>query len=161
VLRIEVSADVPGLEFSLCTAKLLLECVPASPSLAVYARGILDNILDEDDELIEAWFVLGHVALATSPDPDLQTAFDAFDRAKRLMDDIKEGMLEEARWNGNCDADNFVFPLAEQYELVQEQLRLLVERGVDVPNNSSSANIEADEESWSTCDEDDDNAMEL
>jgi len=85
----ETELDVPTVEASTATVKLCLECVPFNTQLAQAAVALTNNLLAEDDEVIELWYLLG-LASQQLPDPDLVGAVDALEMAKELLEQIRE-----------------------------------------------------------------------
>lgn len=62
-----------GAEFPVETCKLLVECSDVDPTLAELATTLVSDLLCEDDENVELWYLMGVAALACSP-PDVETA---------------------------------------------------------------------------------------
>lgn len=87
--------DAPTVEAATATVKLCLECVVYNPALAEAARALITNLLEEDDEVIELWRLLGLACQQLQPTPDLQGAVDAFEQAKDLLEQIREQIRQE------------------------------------------------------------------
>lgn len=109
--------EVPEIDFCISTAKLLIECGATQPNLCENAMDLIADLLQQDDENIELWYIMGVAALgATNPDKDV--ARYHFDTAKGMMDRIKKE-LDHSTPNGTP------FHLQDQYNLVIEHLALL------------------------------------
>jgi tetratricopeptide (TPR) repeat protein len=97
--------DVPTVEASTATVKLCLECVSFNSQLASVAAALTNNLLAEDDEVIELWYLLG-LASQQLPEPDLRAAAEAFEMARDLLSQI----LEQIRLE--CGEDALALPAA-------------------------------------------------
>lgn len=104
--------DIPSIDFSLQTAKMIVECAKDNPELNVQAIELLSDLLEDDDEIIEIWYVIGVAALGLRP-PDCELARHNLERAREMMNVILEqtGPVE--------------FPFGEQMCLVDEHLKIL------------------------------------
>lgn len=146
--------DCPELEFCVSTVKLLVECAAVKPSLAGLALELGTDLLQEDDENLELWYILGVAALGRDP-PDLEGARIHLETARDLMDTMMQEAVAEAP---SSDRDRVLaaFPYAQQYELVLEHLRLLEQLEGEKAGEGVQATVEADdeeEEEWSDCDD--------
>ena len=137
----EAVHDVPTIEFSLQTAKLLIECSKELPILSSNAIDLLTDLLNDDDENIEVWYTLGIAALELTP-PDHEFARYHLERAQRMMKTV----LEQA---GPAN-----FPFTEEMKLIEENLEQLGPQENDgiMKQDMDDVMDEADEE-WSTDEE--------
>mmetsp|Transcript_35904 Transcript_35904/g.33992 ORF Transcript_35904/g.33992 Transcript_35904/m.33992 type:complete len:360 (-) Transcript_35904:46-1125(-) len=133
--------DAPEFEFCIITAKFLIECASVNPTLAEYAMTLITDLLHDDDENIEIWYMMGVASLCCLP-PDTDSARYHLETAKEMMDKLLENMSDEE------------FPYQEHYGLVSEHLRILSlqEEGV-----LKEVDVKDDEE-WSD-DENEDSEM--
>ena len=76
--------EAPEHQFCVSTAKLLVECACANPSLAERAMDLAEMLLEEDDENVELWYIMGMAALGAQP-PDTETAIYHLDHAKEML----------------------------------------------------------------------------
>lgn len=164
VVGAEASAEVqdpPEVDFCISTAKYMIECASMDRQLAEDAMTLLVDLLDDDDENVELWYIMGVAALSLDP-PDVGAARHHLEQAKSFMDLAREEMdLAGAA----PDAAYF-----EQYDLVTEKLRIVedVEQKMGInatgENHHShrqeaaagATNGEDMEEEWSTCGEEED-----
>uniref|UniRef100_A0A7S1TU80 Uncharacterized protein n=1 Tax=Phaeomonas parva TaxID=124430 RepID=A0A7S1TU80_9STRA len=119
----------PELELRVAVTKLLLECASQGDTEADGAVGLCGTCasqagdlvygcLQEDEDNVEGWFLLGCAAQLMAP-PDLQTAADAFGRAQEMLDSIREA----------CRQMGDKFPYAEQEAAIARQRALLGDDG--------------------------------
>ena len=136
----ELAQSVPTLEFSIQTAKLLVECAKECPALSTQAIDLLTDLLNDDDENIEVWYILGIAALGLNP-PDHDFARYHFERAHEMLMALYEQIGSQE------------FPYVEELRLVQEHLGLL---GLENPPPGDEMNIDGDldeDEEWTDDDE--------
>ena len=115
-----VSSAVPvEPEARLAAARLLLECAPHAASCADAALDLLANLMREDDENIEVWFLMGVGFFQQSP-PDLALSTEYLVGAQTMLGKVRESM-------GGQSLGAESFPYAEQVRLVEEQLILVEE----------------------------------
>ena len=145
--------DLPTLEFCINTSKLLLECAKIEPTHVTKAIELLNNLLNDDDEIIEVWYILGFAFLSLNP-PDNDSALYHFEHAHSMMIAILEQTGHDQ------------FPYSEQLGLVLGHLQILGSSQA-FSSSTESANVEAinddniridddEEEEWSTEEEEDD-----
>ena len=159
---LDVSADAPTFDVAMSSIKLLLECAVVSPDLGHIAKQLAENLIDEDDEVVEVWFLLGIACSSLQPVADITAAIDAFEMAKCIMDKIREGLLEEAQREGKtvASSENDIFPYDSQYQLVLEHLAALEKldnnsnNNVGISNSVDGGKMKDEDEEWSDCDED-------
>ena len=141
--------DAPEPEFCVATSKLLIECAAINPKFADYAMTLISDLLRQDDENVELWYMMGVAALGSQP-VDIEAAKIHLEHAKTMMD----GIREEVKMVGEQ------FPYDEQYILVMEHLQILEQHIQDNPNSlieerdDENENNEDDEN-----DEDDEDEM--
>jgi len=110
--RITVSSeDIDG-ELRLTSCRLLLECAPHQPSLADAALDLLSGLMQEDDENVEVWFMMGVGFYQQSP-PDVELSKEYLLEAKGMLDKIKSSVPVTE------------FPYQAQLQLIEEQLTLV------------------------------------
>jgi len=81
--------ECPDPQFCISTAKLLVECACGSPALAEQAMDLCQMLLEEDDENIELWYIMGMAALGASP-PDTEAAIYHLEKAKEMILQLQE-----------------------------------------------------------------------
>ena len=143
---------------------------------------LIEGLLLEDDENVELWYMMGVAALSKDP-ADVESARFHLDHAKQMLDEL----IVQFQATGGpvevyitiCSAyvctftkNNIVlymymqaFPFADQYCLLEEHLRILVEKEKLLPAPAAGDAMDDDagmivedleeEEEWSSCDEDD------
>ena len=137
-------SDVPSTQFSVQTAKLLIECSNNEsndfPSSAIC---LLTDLLNDDDENIEIWYIIGVAALESNP-PDYDLARYNLEKAQEMMNVVYQQIGSEN------------FPFTDEMLLVQEHLKLINENHFPDANMTTgirlTVNSEVDEEDeeWST-----------
>lgn len=142
-------SDIPEPDFCISTIKLLVECGAVQPTLLECAMELITDMLHDDDDNIELWYIMGVAALSISP-PELDIARYHLERAQEMM----EALLEQTSQDD--------FPYHDQYRLLQEHMSLLEKHegaaGVTptpVPLTTSAKMADEDEE-WTSCSDDDD-----
>lgn len=147
--------------FCMSLAKLLIECSSINADHASCAMELILDLLQDDDENIEIWYLMGVAALSSTP-PDLECARYHLDQAKRMMDEMKEHQVQEALMmsgvSGAGGGEQEEFPFQQEYELVLEHLKMLDSLQVHASSSgpaaaAAAADAGAMEEEWSTCDE--------
>jgi tetratricopeptide (TPR) repeat protein len=148
--------DVPEPEFCIATAKYMVECAAAVPELAQQAMDLVTDLLHDDDDNIELWYIMGVAALSCRP-PDTDAARYHLETAKNMMETLLENnggsssSSSSSSSSGGGGQDDF--PYQEEYNLVLEHLRILDESG----GNQDGTNLVAmgqDDEEWSDDDDD-------
>ena len=76
--------DCPDLSFCVQTAKLLVECAPSNPMLAESAMDLCQLLLEEDDEDVEVWYIMGVAALGACP-PNTDAAQYHLEHARDMI----------------------------------------------------------------------------
>lgn len=94
------------------TTKLLIEC--GSSELSALALDLASDLLEDDDENVEIWYVAGVAAMNCEP-VDLDSARYYISSAKAMMDDIRR----------YCDEQGESFPYDEEYGLLDEHLQMI------------------------------------
>lgn len=100
-------------EVRLAAVRLLLECAPHAPSCAENAVELLSTLMQEDDENIEVWFLMG-VALFQQAPPDLLSAKRYLLTASQMLDSVKQSM--------QTNEGVYDFPYGVQELLVKSQI---------------------------------------
>jgi len=136
--------DAPEPEFCVATSKLLIECAAINPKFADYAMTLISDLLRQDDENVELWYMMGVAALGSQP-VDIEAAKIHLEHAKTMMD----GIREEVKMVGEQ------FPYDEQYILVMEHLQILEQHIQDNPNSLIEERDDENDEN----DEDDEDEM--
>ena len=93
----EEAKDVPEPEFCIATAKYMVECASVAPNLAELAMDLVTDLLHDDDENIELWYIMGVAALSCRP-PDTDSARYHLEQAKDMMETLRENMAHEVRF---------------------------------------------------------------
>lgn len=148
--------DAPETEFCIATAKLLIECIHCHQPHAESAISLISDLMEEDDDNIELWYLYGVAGLGTDP-PDYEASRYHLERAKEMMERVKGDM------RASGDLDTNAFPFEEQLCLIESHLELInnsagglivsTER-ITKPELHSKPEVGmADDEEWSTCDE--------
>jgi len=123
------------IEFCVQTAKILVECASLSPGLANVAVALCANLLEEDDDNIEVWYIAGVAALCCRPE-DRDLARHYFSNAKEMIE-----FQRESRMGGRG--------LDDQYNLVIQHLEILDNEGHASASSADGAtkqDCEMDEE---------------
>jgi len=81
--------ECPDPQFCISTAKLLVECACGNPPLAEQAMDLCQMLLEEDDENIELWYIMGMAALGAAP-PDTDAAIYHLEKAKEMTSQLQE-----------------------------------------------------------------------
>lgn len=127
---------------------------------------LVSDLLQDDDENVELWYLMGVAALSCAP-PDADCARYNLERAAEMMDRLRE----------DCERGGEEFPFEEQQGLVADHLRLLEEHTAScspaaasavgatktkkVSQTAAGAGGEEEDEEWSSCDDDDDDDNEM
>lgn len=90
----EEATDIPEPEFCIATAKYMVECASVAPNLAELAMDLVTDLLHDDDENIELWYIMGVAALSCRP-PDIGTARYHLEQAKDMMETLRENMAKQ------------------------------------------------------------------
>eukprot|EP01036_Dinobryon_divergens_P029265 gene29265-38335_t len=168
--------EMPEMEFLISSAKLLIECAATEAVFAEHAADLLLDLLQDDDENIELWYLSGVASMMRHPrDPgsarhhlerardmirDLQQQYQLQQEQEQEQEDEEQGEKGEG---GSLELDGMesatVLPFADELRLVADHLQLLDAedrvRSTDTHNSlikASSSNVadslEVDEE-WS------------
>ena len=137
--------EVPSTQFSVQTAKLLIECSNnENDDFCSRAICLLTDLLHDDDENIEIWYIIGIAALEQKP-PDYDLARYNLERAQEMMKVVHQQM----------GADQF--PFIEEMHLVEEHLKFIRENEEQGKEKMSitttkfvSSDIDDEDEEWST-----------
>jgi tetratricopeptide (TPR) repeat protein len=131
--------DVPDPAFLLQTCKLMIECAPDKPELAVKALDLLELLLNQSDEDPELWFVMGMGAMACEP-KEADQAKEAFERSRALIEKAIERAEEEEE--EEADGEGGVEEQWQGYlDLIDQQLST-----IDIEEEGQWEDIEDDEE---------------
>ena len=140
--------ELPSAQFSVQTAKLLIECSNSeSDDYSSRAISLLTDLLNDDDENVEIWYIIGIAALELRP-PDYDLSRYNLERAQEMMNVVQQQMGVEN------------FPFTEEMLLVQEHLKFIDENtgpndeilpGTD--GKSVGGDVGDEDEEWSTEDE--------
>eukprot|EP01034_Spumella_vulgaris_P024257 gene24257-30576_t len=134
----------PEFEFCIATAKILIECASEHANFANKALDLISDLLQDDDENVELWYLMGVGALSCSP-PDVVCARVNLERAKEMMIRIKK----------DCNEEGEEFMFDEQYDLVETHLQMLDGTGEMTETAVVGGGTKTDEdEEWSSCDSD-------
>lgn len=109
--------DSIDLEVRLGAARLLIECAPHAPNCADAALDVLSNMMKEDDETVEIYFLMG-VAFFNQEPPDLDLADEYLCKASDMLGRVRAALAAGASEE---------FPYESQARLVEEQLALLAD----------------------------------
>lgn len=167
--------------FCIATAKLLIECSAMEAQLADCAMDVIADLLQQDDENLELWYMMGVASMSLQP-PDLESGRFHFERAKEMMDEMKESIEKDGR--GTDLPPSF----EEHYRLCSTHLDMIAEMeekgegqagtkgakqgGGNVCGGGGGGEVastsmdQQEDEEWSTCDEnegedeEDDEAMD-
>uniref|UniRef100_A0A7R9UBQ8 Uncharacterized protein n=1 Tax=Pinguiococcus pyrenoidosus TaxID=172671 RepID=A0A7R9UBQ8_9STRA len=132
----DAQADVPvgpELELRISLTKILIECASQAVieegghgglcgKCAERAAEVIHGCLEEDEDNVEQWFLLGCAAQLMVP-PDLTVARDAFRQAQQMLGKIRDAFAELGE----------DFPYEEQEAAVQRQQALLPSQGDGEP----------------------------
>ena len=140
--------EVPSAQFSVQTAKMLIECSNnESDDYSSRAICLLSDLLNDDDENIEIWYLIGIAALEMNP-PDYDLSRYNLEKAQEMMNVVHQQVGSEN------------FPFTEEMLLVQEHLKFINEN--DRPDDKISLGAAAksihsdmndEDEEWSSEDE--------
>lgn len=138
--------DVPSLEICISTVKMMLECAAIKPSFAEDALLFSADLLNDDDENIELWYIAGIAAMSTTP-PDFTVATYYFEQAKSMIESLKE--LPDFQ-DGVID---------EHYSLIVDHLSMIHsqqegQKHFAVSNQTATSGLEVQE--WSSDEEESD-----
>ena len=106
--------DIPDIDFFLTTIKLLIEC--GSPGLAAMALDLATDLLHDDDENVECWYIAGVASMNCEP-VDVDSARYHISTAMTMMDEIRK----------YCNQEKEPFPYDEEYGLLEEHIQLVNE----------------------------------
>lgn len=132
----------PELEFCITTAKIMIECATEDATLRDSAVDLITDMMNEDDEIIELWHLMG-VAELSREQPDQELVRYHFERALKMMESLKQETMmgQEVQFAFDC-----------QYE---EVIQYLQSNSTAIVNTAGSGKMEevssnriADEE-WS------------
>jgi len=140
----EAADRLPGFDFRIQTAKLLLECANACVSLnnendtnmkdeedignkcAEAAIQVLGSLMAENDEVIEVWFLIGCAAMASNPS-NSDMAIYHWTKAIEMLSKIKESLEEKIRvGNGNTEGGSA--NIQEELDAIQAQIEEIKEK---------------------------------
>lgn len=110
--------------------RILLECAPYDAACAECALTLLSNMMLEDDENVETYFLMGVAFFSQSP-PDLELATEYLQRARTMLDANR----------GAWAVEMGEFPFEEQSRLVDQQVAV-----VEQYRAEHAGEAEADEE---------------
>lgn len=134
-------SEVGEVSSALCVslAKILLECSCVQPSFVEETMFLLESLLDENDEQIEVWLLLGIACISSTP-PDVEEATGHFLHTKSLIE------VERKAESGDSLA------YESEYEVVLRHLRD-IESGVFSEEGqrlrAAARNSGAVDEEWS------------
>uniref|UniRef100_A0A7S2CWS8 Uncharacterized protein n=1 Tax=Octactis speculum TaxID=3111310 RepID=A0A7S2CWS8_9STRA len=131
--RIKSCGHAMDPELRISTARLLLECAPNVSQCADDALDLLMDSKREDDENVEIWFLMGVGFYQQSP-PDLTLAYEYLERAKEMLEKVREALLQE----------NEPFPYEVQLRLVGEQMKLVEAAALEYPPDSNEGDDNTD-----------------
>ena len=122
----KATADSSSVESGqrLAAAKVLLECAPTASPCADAALDLLSNLMREDDENAEIWFLMGVGFFQQSP-PDTALSRDYLLRGAELLEKARES-------SGGIGFESELQLLSDQLSLLDEYVR---EHGEDTEEN--------------------------
>ena len=110
----EVELEELELEFCVSTVKLLIECSGEDNALVSKALELAVSLLNDDDEQIEIWYLIGVASMTGTGDHiDKESARYHLQHAKEMLEKLQEQVKEDP------------FILGDRYELVLEHLSML------------------------------------
>jgi tetratricopeptide (TPR) repeat protein len=110
--RINAAQEEIDSEMRQATCRLLLECAPYEPQCADAALDLLSRLMQEDDENVEIWFMMGVGFFQQSP-PDIDMSQEYLNKAKEMLEKVRDNM------------GGGIFPHETQLKLVEDQLELV------------------------------------
>jgi tetratricopeptide (TPR) repeat protein len=118
LVEVEAANSLPGFEFRIQTARLLLECSTVDCRCAEAAIRVLGSLLSENDEVIEAWYLTG-CAFATLNPPNNEVAGFYWERALEMLLKVKEGLELDCDDDDETELDG----VKSQIEEIQTKLK--------------------------------------
>jgi len=133
LMNTEEVLQLPGQEFRVQTAKLLLECANSligdkageelGNQCAEAAIQVLGSVLAEMDEIIEVWYLIGSAAMASSP-PNYEMAYHHWMRALEML----ETCVEQLQNEGGSELAQIEGDEEDQMEMIETQIKNVKER---------------------------------
>jgi hypothetical protein len=117
-------------------ARLLIECAPHAPNCADAALDVLSNMMQEDDETIEIYFLMG-VAFFNQEPPDLVLADEYLGKASEMLDRVRAALAADGSEE---------FPYESQAHLLEEQRALIEEYRRAHPKEAAAEEDEGSDE---------------
>ena len=107
----EDALDIPSHAFCITTGKLLMECSDVSPILAQHCVSLMSLLLNQDDEDVEVWLMLGLATTIANPDDK--------DSAKYYFSNAQENIVKQQQQDGAKPGDE------ELQAVIQSNLEML------------------------------------
>lgn len=107
----EEALDIPSHAFCITTGKLLMECSDVSPILAQHCVNLMSLLLNQDDEDVEVWLMLGLATTIANPDDK--------DSAKYYFSNAQENIVKQKEMYGAKPGDE------ELQAVIQQNLEML------------------------------------
>lgn len=124
--------DIPDIAFFINTTKLLIEC--GSPAMSAMALDLATDLLHDDDENVECWYIAGVASMNCEP-VDVDSARYHISTAMTMMDEIRK----------YCDQEREPFPYDEEYGLLEEHMQMIVElEGEEGADSAGEEDMEVD-----------------
>lgn len=111
------------------TTKLLIEC--GTPALSAMALDLATDLLNDDDENVEIWYIAGVASMNCEP-VDMDSARYHISTAIMMMDAVRK----------YCTEQREEFPYDEEYGLLEEHMRMIG----DEPEGNNEGDMEVDED---------------
>ncbi|KAJ1443456.1 hypothetical protein B484DRAFT_389441, partial [Ochromonadaceae sp. CCMP2298] len=160
--------DAPDTDFCIATVKLLIECAgegeaEGGSSLASEALDLAAQLLQEDDENVELWYLMG-VAALSMPAPDVDCAQHSLEQARdmilRVREEERQRREEEVDVDADVDAEEDPDSIyAEQYALIEEHLAIIYSDAGAGAKAGVKAGAGAVDEEWSSGEEEEESEM--
>lgn len=115
-----IDEEVPPFEFRVCTARILLEVGESTEAVH-----LLESLLQEDDEIVEVWILLGqsHQNLK-----DLDAALECLNKANALIDYLSQSTGHTTANHSEDEGDIFI----QQRNRIQALLQVHNSAGEDL-----------------------------
>jgi len=138
----EAADRLPGFDFRIQTAKILLECADSrneeiameeeerhkGNQCAEAAIQVLGSLMAENDEVIEIWYLLGCAAMATSPSPNPEMAMYHWTKATDMLNKVKLELQEKLSEARNEDTED----IQQEMEMINSKLEEIKSKQDDI-----------------------------
>jgi hypothetical protein len=116
----ESMAQKPSPEFCVSTSKMMIECADTRSKLAQSAGDLLSRLVNEDEDNIELWYLMGVASFSCKPRDD-DGAREYFNKAKTMVE-----ALQKLPGANKAPAD-VKLQLKQQKQLIDDSLLALDE----------------------------------